>query len=327
MPHGNQDSCPECRLDRLVFDPDQKVHVCCNCYVAFDDGLRRLEESPQGTIPEPCLRRPPSADECDEEILDSGIVCRHDNLVTTREGDAVCSLCGSVLYSGVDLFHVAGLVGAAYLWRKGTYKIKYYYNEKLAQWSRECPPPSDDTFSKFLAEARNSERNGDPARFTRKDIARICRRIGKPTMQEKWILLMDMCKRKDPVYFKDLNIPPKPSVRLRNEMKRLFLISLPAWEMCKDEDVSEELKKLFPEMGIPGHFATKKKRKRKSYPHNYMMRRSLRQIQEWYPDDEDLGRCYDLHEKSIKKVSRSIELWQDMIYKYMCEIMNGGGVG
>jgi hypothetical protein len=70
--------------------------------------------------------------------------CHHyGSLVVTREGDAVCGVCGSVVLSGVGMFHIAQLEGAAYTWRKNSYVIQYYFNEKIAQVRLRLFPTSD----------------------------------------------------------------------------------------------------------------------------------------------------------------------------------------
>lgn len=252
-----------------------------------------------------------------------GAPCAHgDGLCRTRDGDVVCFSCGSVLFDGVDTFHVAGLEGAAYTYRKGTYKIKYYHNEKVAQWCRQCPKPGDDFMDRFVEEAKKRSIYGDPEGMGRRTVAKICRRLGRPTTQEKWILLLDLCKAKDPVYFANLKVPPKPSVRLRNEMRRLFLMMLPAWEMCKDIDAGEIIRAKDPKARIPAHYG---KKRRKSYPHNYMMERQLWQIQKWYPDDPDLGSCFEIHQEAIKEVSSDIRRWWDVVYQKMVECLNDLG--
>lgn len=249
-----------------------------------------------------------------------------------------------MLATGCDLFHFGRQHDAAYTYRKGTYRIKYYFNEKLAQWCRQCPVPDDDTFQAFALEARQYNKYGRPADFGRCDIAKICKAIGKPTMQEKWLLLMEMLCNSDPAYFGSMFIPPKPSPRLVNEVGRLFHLSLPAWNMCKDIDVRErfdietrERVDVSPDVSsmrrflksIPVHYkkleSDGQRKKRKSYPHNYMIRRFLLHIQQWYPDDPDLGRCYDIHDQSIKRVSENIETVLDVIYGEMINIMDEAG--
>lgn len=264
--------------------------------------------------------------ECDH--ADRGACC-------TREGDIVCVDCGGVMATGCDLFHFGRLHDGAYTYRKGTYRIKYYFNEKLAQWCRQCPVPDDDTFDRFVEEARNVGKYGRPKDFGRGDIAKICKSIGRSTMQEKWLLLMEMLVERDPVYFGSMKIPPKPSPRLINEVRRLFHHSLPAWNMCKDIDVTEysggegTTTTTTTTLDLPVHSKKTdgdgKRKKRKSYPHNYMIRRFLFEIQQWYPGDSDLGRCYDVHDPSIKRVSENIEVILDVIYVEMAKTMNDSG--
>lgn len=93
--------------------------------------------------------------------------------------------------------------------------------------------------------------------------------------------------------------------------------------MCKDIDAGSILKSRYPKIKLPNHYG---KRRRKSYPHNYMMRRFLLQIQLWNSDqknpDPELSTSFDTHHEAIKTVSDRIQLWWDVIYEKMCENMN-----
>lgn len=267
----------------------------------------------------------------DDDVLDKGFLqgggdqwCDHlKHVVNTRDGDSVCSNCGLVLFDNVDTFHVASLEGAAYTYRKSTYQIRYYHNEKCAQWNRECPYPPDELLDQFMAEIKIQTRYGGAAGLGRASVAAACKRIGCSTMQEKWILLLELCKQRDPEYFRDTFVPPKPTTKLLNQMKRMFLFSLPAWEMSKDIDAGEILKSRYPKTKLPNHYG---KKRRKSYPHNYMMRRFLNQIEYWNErnpnPDPDLENCFEIHHHAIKTVSDRIEKWWDVIWEKMCDCMN-----
>ncbi len=287
------------------------------------------------------------------ELLSSGVVdgficgtscvipveqpgCDHACNVFTREGDVVCDDCGAVLACGASVFHY-GVGGAAFTWRKGTYRIKYYFNEKMAQWSGRCPPPTPAVFDQFVEEAKRTNENGQPVyghprNFRRADIARMCKAIGRSTMQEKWILLIRMLKERDPEYFSEIPLPPLPSQELIHEVTKLFYRSLPAWQRCKDIDIAAKLKELGIKASIPLHYG---KKKRKSYPHNHMIRRFLYQIQLWSRAkkhkgdatdqvEEEMACCFDRCADTIKRVSQNIEIMQDVIYAEMCLSMNDG---
>lgn len=172
---------------------------------------------------------------------------------------------------------------------------------------------------------------GPPKYFWRPTIAKICKAIGKSTMQEKWILLLKMLKEEDPEYFGDTPTPRVPSYALVQEVTRLFLRSLAPWRQCKDIDIPSRLKELGIKACVPLHYG---KRRRKSYPHNHMIRRFLWQIQLWSqermaqgkPEEEDAEfcTCFDVFDPTVKRVSANIEVVQDVIYKEMCTNMNDG---
>jgi hypothetical protein len=52
------------------------------------------------------------------------------------------------------------------------------------------------------------------------------------------------------------------------------------------------------------------------------MRQHLRQIQRWYPEDPELSDAYGVHKKSIKKVSRKIKNWWDVVYSHIARSLN-----
>lgn len=315
------DTCRECCEDRLVESLDEEtsrvVLTCFGCGHVTDPESMACTPRPKHLIgPSDYVRQPT------DEVLDH---CEHDGEnVVTRDGDVVCRGCGMVLARGLDLFHFGAQRDGAYHYRKGTYKIKYYINEKIAQLLRQCPPPSAEVFDRFLQEASDERRRNPGSSFARKTIAKICRKIGVPTLQEKWLMLLEMLKSADPVGFADIRVPPKPSPRLVNEIRRLFHLSLPAWQMCKDRDISQDLARLKDKKNVVYRYH---QRRRKSYPHNFMIREFLRQIQDWNEEgkqqnEEEMRTCFDLYEPCVKRVSKGIEQELQIIYSDMVRCMN-----
>jgi hypothetical protein len=123
-----------------------------------------------------------------------------------------------------------------------------------------------------VEEAKNAAIHGRPECFSRETVARICKRVGHPKIQERWVKILKMFREHDPDYFRDLWMPPKPGVRLVNEMKRIFRTTLPIWQQCKDLDVARLAKQHHPPLPIPAKYGSKR---RKSYPHNYSKPSSL----------------------------------------------------
>lgn len=260
--------------------------------------------------------------------------CEHsDTILLNRDNNAVCTRCGLVLADGVGLFEFGYLAGSPFHNRRGSYKIIYYFNEKLAQWSRRCPPPNDVQFAIFKKEASRFSIYGPPAKFNRRTIASICRAIGVPTMQEKWLVLLDKL-RKEPG-FEDVPEFPVPPTRLLNCMIVFFRRVLPFWFKNKDIDVTNDVKQFLeanPELSNDRQIlywisdAFKKQHStRKSFPHNFMMREFLLQLQQHYADDPDMANCYDLHEVCHKRISRPREFYQTLIWKHIVEDLNNDG--
>lgn len=258
--------CSCCHSEKLVEDSQKKTFTCFDCFLEFDYA------EANNVIP---ICKDKTRDFFQEQLVEDAVetvargeeIClHHEHLVITRDGDATCNQCGRVVLYGVGLFHLAYLEGAAYCYRKGTYKIKYYFNEKIAQWGRTCPKPSADTFAALVGELRDQNRYGLPSGFGRRTIAQACKRIGKPTLQEKHLLLLEMLRDTDKDYFGSIVVPEKPHYRLLNDMRRVFNLTLPAWMMCRDIDVTTEFRRRHPKRSLPSHYGSKR---RKSYPHNY----------------------------------------------------------
>lgn len=257
--------------------------------------------------------------------------CDHATRVVINSDYAgVCTVCGTVVAEGMALFELGCLPGAPFHNRRGSYKIIYYWNEKLAQWSRRCPRPPEPVLRAFLEEAKNVSATTRPADFTRKTIARICRTIGSPTTQEKWLMLFDILA--DTPGFETVPKFSFPSNYLLSKIQDCFRIVLPVWFQCKDVDITEDVKLYLREN--PEHAKNTEitkllkpkygmsAKRRKSFPHNFMIHKFLQQLQQIFHDDEQLHNCYDTHEKCHKHISSSIHFYQSMIWKHICESIN-----
>jgi hypothetical protein len=212
----------------------------------------------------------------------------------------------------------------------------------LAQWSRNCPKPSDQVFESFLEEAKRIAVITPPEQFTRRTIARICRNIGRPTMQEKWLMLFDRLALLPG--FEKVPRFPIPTDYLLAKIQDCFRIVLPVWFTCKDIDISDDIHEYLrnnpehandcqitnflklSEKKLPSqqHHLQQPKR-RKSFPHNFMIREFLKQVQSNFSHDSKLANCFDIHQICHKQISRSIEFFQSMIWKHICETINTGG--
>lgn len=283
---------------------------------------------------------------CTHQILpnhpaESTVVCSHcglrkmcdhiNTVVINRDYAGVCTACGIVVGDGMALFELGCLPGAPFHNRRGSYKIVYYWNEKLAQWSRKCPRPSEPILRAFLAEAKNVAAKLRPSEFTRKTIARICRTIGHPTTQEKWLMLFDILSEYPE--FDGIRKFPVPSYHLLAKIQDCFRVVLPIWFQCKDIDITEDVKQYLKENPeesksaeitklLKPRSAAAAAKRRKSFPHNYMIHQFLRQLQLIFVDDPELSHCYDLHEPCHKHISQSIYFYQSMIWKHICETIN-----
>ncbi len=251
--------------------------------------------------------------------------CLHSKLVVNHDYAAVCTDCGDVLADGMALFEYGCLPGSPHHSRRGSYKIVYYWNEKLAQWNRTCPRPSDEILLQFLEEAQRVATFCRPEDFSRRTIAGICRTIGRATMQEKWLMLFDYLEEQ-PGFKNKVKKFPKPSPQLLAKVQHCFRIVLPVWYGCKDINIKEDLElylEEFPQYRSDSQINNLLKmvgdKKRKSFPHNFMIREFLRFVQTNYDakfDDATIANCFDLHEMCHKQISRSIELYQKFIWKH-----------
>lgn len=263
-----------------------------------------------------------------------GRCSKYARTIINDDYDVICLECGLVVASGMSLFEYGCLPGSPFHNRRGSYKIIYYWNEKLAQWSRRCPPPSPENYELFISEARRTTTYGPPARFTRRTIAKICRAIGLSTMQEKWLLLFDKLAVTEG--FSDVPRFPTPNDKLLGLMQTLFKIVLPVWFQCKDIDVSDDVQnyiKAHPELANDRQITTwiiqpsnKLQKKRKSFPHNFMTRKYLEHIQMWFPHDPELSNCFECHQSCHKQISRPREFYQNLIWIHISETINTAGL-
>lgn len=259
--------------------------------------------------------------------------CDHgEKIVINSDYAGVCVSCGMVVADGVALFELGCLPGAPFHNRRGSYKIIYYWNEKLAQWSRRCPMPPESILRAFLEEAKNVASRIHPSKFSRKTIARICRTIGSPTTQEKWLMMFDILAKTPG--FEAVPKFPIPSGHLLSKIQDCFRIVLPVWFQCKDIEISnddvafyikhhsDQIKHTDMNKLLKSSLTLTKKKRRKSFPHNFMIHQFLKQLQSIFQDDPHLQTCYDLHHHCHKHISDSVHFYQSMIWKHICESIN-----
>ena len=292
-------------------------------------------------------RQPPKTDQIERiHVEDDGILpgdlvvspppCTHPYKIFTGERDLVCDSCGMVVAAGIQLFEYGVLEGAPTNYFRNSYKIRYYLNEKLAQWSGNCPKPSRNTMDKIVVEAKKEKTYGKPSGFDRKTIAKICRSVKHSQMQEKYPLIMKMLKDSDPVYFSDLPEVPIPPGDLINQVIDMFDRSLPAWIQCKDMFSIEEAEVSQHESEIPKknrkNARLKKKQasdhlkkslsvyapKRHNFPHDFMIGKYLQTIERM---DHNFYGVYDKHKATFKTVSPKVYKKHARIWQEMCRLM------